>query len=77
MLRASSTEPTRPQRENAAHLVAAEVLSSIDGRSGIDQIVDGISTRLALSRHVTKTAVMRYLPNFVSQYVGNPMLSNG
>ncbi len=74
-------DPSRPVQVSgdlqgmiAAHLVAAEVLGLIDGQSGIDQIVDRISTDFLLSRDVSETIVKRFLITFATNYVGNPML---
>jgi hypothetical protein len=78
------SDPSRPvelggdlQSMISAHIIAAKVLSSIDGNSGIDRIVDRIAEDLDLPRPVIETAVKRYLFAFVAGYTGNPMLANG
>jgi len=74
-------DPSRPvelpgdlQSMISAHRVAAEVLSSIDGQSSMDQIVDRVSHGLQLSREVTDAVVRRFLIRFVSNHAGSPMV---
>jgi hypothetical protein len=75
------TDPSRPVQLSdelesviSAHRVAAEVLSSVDGRSSMDQIVDRISAGLRLPREMAETVVRRFLIKFVSDHAGNPMV---
>jgi hypothetical protein len=74
-------DPSRPVQLSgdlrpmiAAHVVAAQVLISIDGQSGIDEIVRRVADSMHMSPELADTFVKRYFKTLVDNYAANPML---